>query len=171
MDSLRKIKHARFLRAIETEDSLTAEVEFALDNEAGAVMLSGRTVVPEPGRRDGETPDGKASFGAAMLADGRMEVAGSLGDLPHQGETTYTAILKKDGDSDYRLERVILNGGAGKGGGNPAGDGSGEAGRDVTEEWFSGSDGTSGEREQFVRDVLGFEGVEEDMKGRPKGSH
>lgn len=123
-----KIKHARFLRAIETEDSLTAEVEFALDGDAGGAIR--------------ETP-----------AESRTEFAG---DLSHPSVETgrLTAVLKKEGDAGYRLERICRDLVAG-----------GRDGEDVADQIFSGPS-PDGERAQFVQDVLAFEGVREDLEGR-----
>lgn len=137
---MRKLKHARFLRAIETEDSLTAEVEFALAGE------------------ETETA-------------GRAEIAAEFGDPPDArpggaGET-FTAVLKKVGDDDYRLERIVRSGEQ-----PPAGRG-GTAGRtggtapDVTDELLADGGSAAGSKERFVREVLAFEGVREDMAGRP----
>lgn len=124
-----KIKHARFLRAIETEDSLTAEVEFALDEDVG-------TAVRE------------------ALANSRTAFAEGLGNQT-AGETgPLTAVLKKEGDAGYRLERICRDAVAG-----------GREGEDVADHIFAGP-ATDGDREQFVRDVLAFEGVQEDMDGR-----
>lgn len=131
-----KIKHARFLRAIETEDSLTAEVEFALEDDLGL----------------GTTPPDGADREA--LANSRTAFTDSIGNLPAGESGTLTAVLKKDGDADYRLERICRDAVADD-----------SAGEDLAGQMFAGA-GSPEERERFVQEVLAFEGVQEDMDGR-----
>lgn len=77
----------------------------------------------------------------------------------------YVAVLKKEGDAPFKVERVMKN------------DvdyeldwfdnANHQAYQDVTEQLFDGKPGTdSADRERFVRDVLGFEEVCSDMECR-----
>ena len=119
---MKRIKHAQFLRSIETDKMTTAEVEFAWEGDFGADVQDER----------------------------------------------YIAVLKKENEGEFGVERIVKK--------NAEFDldwydnPMHEAFEDVTERVFSksGDDMSSDmpDREGFVREVMGFEGVCEDMDCR-----
>jgi len=116
---MKKIKHAKFLRSIETDAAITAEVEFAWEGDFGA-----------------ETDNEK-----------------------------YIAVLKKDGNEDYNVERIMKKSASYELDWYDNADH--QAFTDVTDQVFGSdqtgsSDGTA-HREQFAKDVLAHEGVCHDM--------
>ena len=90
---MKKIKHARFLRSIESEGVTTAEVEFAWENDFGADATDNRYVAYLEKQGDN-------AYDVAKIVKNDSELALDWYDNPeHQAYKDVTSEVLAEGDS------------------------------------------------------------------------